>query len=107
MQRLQKSLNNFLKEELTISDFKSYKSTHIRTALYHDRKTAQLNKTQSPEVNPRIYGKWILMRAQRQPSGQRTVLSTSGAITTGYPCASKIESNAGRREGRREEKEEL
>ena len=38
---------------------------------------------------------------------ERTVLSTSGARTTGYPCASKIESNAGRREGRREEKEEL
>ena len=36
---------------------------------------------QSPEIDTPKYGKWILMQVQRQLSGQRTVFSTSGAIT--------------------------
>ena len=115
MQRIQKSLNDFEKEGLTLSDFKSYKSTQIRTALYQDRKTDQQNMIQSPETDPYIYGKWILMKVQRQLRGERTIPLTSGVITVGHSCANKKEkkegreggTEGGRKEGRREEKKEL
>ena len=47
----------------------------------------QQNRIDSPEITPYFYGQLISTSVPRQFIGERTVFSTNGAETTGYPHA--------------------
>lgn len=51
---------------------------------YNGRHIDQCNVIESLEINPHIYGEWILTRVPRNFNGERTAFVTKGAGTTWY-----------------------
>ena len=65
--------------ELTVCDRKSHYKATVNKRVWYWCKDRDRNKIQNPETD--IYGQLILSKSTR------IVFSTTGAGTTGYPCA--------------------
>ena len=73
---------------INLSDFRLfYKATVIKRVWYwhKDRNMDQLNKIESPEINPGTYGTLSLTKELRIYNGLKTISLTSGAGKTGQP----------------------
>ena len=87
------SQNNLEKEEQSrrniLTDFKnSYKVIVIKTVWYcHDGRHIDLwNRTECPEVNPHIYGQFIINKHSATIEWRKIIL-TAGVGTIAYPHA--------------------
>ena len=73
---------------INLPDFRLYyKAIVIKRVWYwhKDRNMDQLNKIESPEINPGTYGTLSLTKELRIYNGLKTISLTSGAGKTGQP----------------------
>lgn len=86
-----RTVNTVLKKNklggLTLPNFKIYyRATVIKTECYcqKSRQMEQWNRIENSEITPTKIAKWPLTKKQRQSSGERIAISTSGAGITGH-----------------------